>query len=79
MIVTLTKTDSSGEQFSGCTLLQSIDIAEGTTVIPIKCFYNCTNLNSITIPSTLTTVEDNAFYGCTSLTSIDLSNVTDIY
>lgn len=79
LIVTLTKTDSSGEHFYGCTLLQSINIAEGTTEIPVKCFYNCTNLASITIPSTLTTVEGSAFERCTALTSIDLSNVTDIY
>ena len=58
-----------------------IDVAEGTTTILGKAFYNCTNLTSITLPSTLTTIDNNlltgfAFDGCTNLTSITFHTPT---
>ena len=58
-----------------------IDVAEGTTTILGKAFYNCTNLTSITLPSTLTTIDNNsltgfAFDGCTNLASVTLHTPT---
>ena len=74
--------DSYAQNFYGCTLMTSIDIAEGTTVIPPlppRCFKNCTNLATVTFPSTLTTIKDDAFNGCSSLSmALNLPNVTSI-
>lgn len=58
-----------------------INVAEGTTTILGKAFYNCTNLTSITLPSTLTTIDNNsltgfAFDGCTNLASVTLHTPT---
>lgn len=50
----------------------SIDIPEGVTIIPDRCFYQCSSLESITLPSTIKQIGNGAFGGCSALTSIDI-------
>ncbi len=50
----------------------SIDIPEGVTIIPGRCFYGCSSMESITLPSTIKQIGERAFDGCSALTSIDI-------
>ena len=50
----------------------SIDIPEGVTIIPERCFRQCSSLESITLPSTIKQIGESAFSGCSALTSIDI-------
>ena len=50
----------------------SIDIPEGVTIIPDRCFSECKSLVNITLPSTIKKIGKNAFYYCSSLISIDI-------
>ena len=70
----LLKFSSPGGNFSNCTLLTSIDIADGTISIPKNCFYKCTNLASVTIPNSVTIFNNSCFEYCTSLTGINIPN-----
>lgn len=64
--------------FANCVLLESINIAEGTTSIPIKCFWGCSNLQTITLPSTCNTIKNSSFRGCTKLMALDSQYITNI-
>ena len=50
----------------------SIDIPEGVTIIPDRCFSECKSLVNITLPSTIKKIGKKAFYYCSSLISIDI-------
>ena len=50
----------------------SIDIPEGVTIIPERCFCQRSCLESITLPSTIKQIGELAFDGCSALTSIDI-------
>lgn len=58
--------------FYGCTSLTTVNIPEGITTIPNRCFQNCSLLSPISLPSKLTTLGEYAFSGCTSITQITL-------
>lgn len=58
--------------FYGCTSLTTVNIPEGITTIPNRCFQNCSLLSPISLPSKLTTLGEYAFSGCTSITQIKL-------
>lgn len=58
--------------FYGCTSLTTVNIPEGITTIPNRCFQNCSSLSPISLPSKLTTLGEYAFSGCTSITQIKL-------
>ena len=64
-----------GNAFSGCISLESIEIPEGVSEIPIKTFAGCVNLSSIIIPKTIKDIEFNAFDNCVSLQKIIISDI----
>lgn len=69
--VTITSGDTV-EPFAGCTLLESITLADSIKIIGIYAFTDCTALKSITIPDGVTYIDECAFSGCKALTSIKL-------
>lgn len=72
-------TDNQGQNFQRCTLLTSIDIADGTTFIPARCFEQCSNLTAVTIPNSVTNIKNYAFNSCSSLTTLTVpTSVTSI-
>lgn len=60
------------ESFAGCSLLESITIADSVKIIGKYAFTDCISLESITIPDGVMCIDECAFYGCTSLKSIKL-------
>lgn len=59
-------------------VLTSIILPEGITMIGGNAFFYCKNLSSITLPSTLTTLDDGAFQYC-GITSITIPDgVTEL-
>ena len=67
-----TVTSIGASAFSGCQLLQKIDIPEGIVTIGTSAFSGCTGLTDIVLPATLTTIGNSAFSGCTRLTNVQL-------
>ena len=61
-------------QFSGCTVLKSIEIGEGCTNLGTRCFENSPALSSVSLPSSLEGTLEGTFRFCTNLASIDISN-----
>ena len=69
--------ESAFESFS---IIESITIPEGVTVINSNAFYGCSDLTSIVIPESVTFIDSGAFYGCSSLTSVTIpEGVTKIW
>lgn len=74
--------DNISYMFSGCTLLESVDILSTRNVTgSYGMFQNCEKLKSININLPNTTSIGTMFYGCKSLTSIEqnFSKATDTY
>ena len=67
-------TSISGNAFTNCTKLESIDIPDTVTEIGGAAFWGCSALTSIIIPDSVTKIGYNAFRECTSLESISLSD-----
>lgn len=67
-----TVTSIGAGAFSGCLMLQRIDIPEGIVTIGTSAFSGCTGLTDILLPATLTTIGNSAFSGCTRLTDVHL-------
>lgn len=67
-------------QYKGLlSVMQTAEIAEGTTMLADNLFQNATSLLYITIPRSVTTIGENAFNGCTNLSRITIpENVTSI-
>lgn len=56
--------------FYSCSNLESVNLGNNITKIPLFTFGGCSGLESITIPETVTEINQHAFYGCTKLLSI---------
>jgi len=56
--------------FSGCYMLESIEIPEGVTSIGSGAFLDCANLRSVSLPSSLLDIGSSAFYICRNLKSV---------
>lgn len=54
------------------TVLKSITVSEGITVISANAFADCSNVTSIVLPSTVTEIGREAFSRCTSLVSVNI-------
>lgn len=66
-------------QFYKDTLLESMEIPSGMTVISVNSFSGCTALTNIVIPSSVMTLDDSAFQNCSALTEVTIpSSVTII-
>ena len=61
-----------GHNFDGCTKLNEINIAEGTTYIPPYAFLGAEYVKKVSFPSTLTEIGFAAFNGCASITEARL-------
>ncbi|MCM1438269.1 MAG: leucine-rich repeat domain-containing protein [Roseburia sp.] len=60
----------SGNVFSRCKNLVSIDLGTELKEIGPSAFSGCTKLKSVELPASLEKMGENVFYGCTSLTSV---------
>ena len=60
-------------EFSGCTILESVTIPESVTSIGNYAFYECSNLTSITIPNSVTYIGEYAVSYCSNLEIINYS------
>jgi len=60
--------------FSGCVLLEYIDIPKTITKIGVGAFYDCTSLTTVTFEgnSAISTIPTSAFQGCSSLASVTI-------
>ena len=76
--VKLNSTKTLGYAFCNWSALESIELAEGTTEIPLDAFRNCQNLESIIIPDSVNLIGESAFSSCTSLKNITLPNEINI-
>ena len=56
-------------------LLTSVVIAEGVTLIGDDAFDGCSGLTTITLPESLASIGSSAFYGCGSLTEIHIASI----
>ena len=77
----VTITDATGisaNAFYGCTLIESLTLNEGITIIYDRAFYNCSALKSMEIPESVTNLGVYAFGGCSGLNSVILPNLTEI-
>ena len=78
---TVTITDATGisaNAFYGCTMIESLTLNEGITIIYDRAFYNCTALKSMEIPESVASLGVYAFGGCNGLNSVILPNLTVI-
>ncbi len=65
--------------FSGCSLLEAIEIPNSVTSIGNYAFSDCSSLKAIEIPNSVTNIGVWAFHGCDSLQTIEIPNsVTSI-
>jgi hypothetical protein len=80
MVMNLTSiTTIPNSAFSGCNLLQSVNIPSTVTSIGNYAFQNCYSLQNAILPNGLTTLGTSAFTGCSSLQVITIpSGVTMI-
>ena len=58
--------------FENCDHLETIQLGEGITTIPYRCFFDASELATIDIPEGVTLIEENAFTACTALQTIIL-------
>lgn len=63
------------QSFFNCTSLESINIPEGTKVIPRGCFAGCTSLEAIVLPNSIRKIEAGAFKDCNKLKEVSLGPV----
>ena len=78
-IVTITDaTGISANAFYGCTMIESLTLNEGITVVYDKAFYECSALKSMKVPTTVETIGSYVWYNCSEMTSIQLPNVTEL-
>ena len=64
---------NSASQFSGCSKLTTVSIANGITSIPPSCFNGCSSLDNVVLPDSIMEIGENVFLGCSSLKTITLS------
>ena len=77
----VTITDATGisaNAFYGCTMIESLTLNEGITVIYDKAFYDCSSLKSMKVPTTVETIGSYAWYNCSEMANIQLPNVTEL-
>ena len=60
------------EAFSGCTMLNSINLPDGLLTIGERAFAGCESLESILIPGSVKTIGEEAFRECESLESLEI-------
>jgi len=72
--VTVRDTKIGNRAFACCDYIESITLAEGTTIIKDKAFELCSNLKTIIIPNTVTEIGTSAFYYCTNLSNVIVPN-----
>ena len=65
--------------FSGCANLQSAELLEGCTSVPVSAFRDCARLRDIQIPSSVRSIGTEAFINCASLLEIELPYGIDSY
>ncbi|MBO7496537.1 MAG: leucine-rich repeat domain-containing protein, partial [Salinivirgaceae bacterium] len=63
-------TNAVGTQFSGKSLLKTINIGNAVTEIADYAFGGCDHLTSITIPNSVTNIGKNAFANCSSVETL---------
>ena len=56
--------------FSGCEMLEDINIPEGVVLIGYDAFFACGKLKSIILPGSLKEIGDRAFLGCNDLVEV---------
>ena len=61
---------STGQVFSSCTSLTTVNIGKNVLTIPAYAFDGCSSLTSVAIPDSVTSIGDAAFRSCSGLTSI---------
>ena len=77
-VVITDATGISANAFYGCTMIESLTLNKGITVIYDKAFYNCLALKSMEIPKSVTSIGVYTFGGCNELNSVVLPNLTVI-
>ncbi len=78
-IVITDATGISANAFYGCTMLTSITLNEGITIIYDRAFYNCDGLTEMVIPESVASIGTYWFYGCGNLAKVTLpSGLTEI-
>lgn len=61
-----------GEEAFAGTMVKTVSLPVGVTIIRWGAFRNCSQLQQIQLPQRLETIEDEAFQGCTSLALISI-------
>lgn len=61
------------EIFASCSVLSSVTLPQGLSIIPEKMFNYCSRLPAITIPASVTSIGKSAFASNSALTSITFS------
>ena len=77
-VVITDATGISANAFYGCTMIESLTLNEGITVIHDKAFYECSSLKSMKVPTTVETIGSYAWRNCSEMTSIQLPKVTEL-
>lgn len=65
-------TSISGEAFTGCQKLRTVELPEGLVKISAFAFAGSAKLLSVVLPESLTEIGEYGFFGCTSLTDVYL-------
>ena len=78
VVIITDATGISANAFYGCTMIESLTLNEGITVIYDKAFYGCSSLKSMKVPTTVETIGSYAWYNCSGMTNIQLPNVTEL-
>lgn len=58
------------QAFFGCSLLESVQLNEGLTVLEEETFRGCAALKSLLMNATLTTIKGGVFYDCAQLSAL---------
>ena len=76
---TLPSTIGQGSWFNACLSLETVNLSEGLTEIPVSAFCQCRSLTGITIPESVKTIHTNAFTGAFAEgAEISLENVETV-
>lgn len=78
MVIPNSVTSISGEAFSGCIGLTSVNIPNSVTSIGNNAFAGCSGLLSLTIPNSVTSISIGAFRDCIKITDLILPNNLNI-
>ena len=66
-------TEISGDTFTNCSSLESIELPKNLKSISDYTFYGCKKLNSVIIPEHVSEIGNNAFLECSSLQTVEFN------